>query len=173
MQYVTSTSPSTPNTTVPSSPGLCCRKRTFWGGGGDLFAHPHGKIPNWILYFCYATFCEGIQQILCLDRNLVQTGRAVIMPQGNNKNVQYIVHVNDPHRLRTVTKVNRHINIAPVSDFDANVSRVSRFHRRNVLDESKTIDWRNHRDLKVENGLGEKVFCYQEDAVLAMGGIHV
>lgn len=141
----------------PPPPGSVAERERFLEG---LFAHLNGKIPNWILHSCYATFCEGIQQILCLDRNVVQTGRAVIMPQGNNKNVQYIVHVNDPHRLRTVTKVNRHINIAPVSDFDSNVCRVSRFHRRNVLDESKTIDWRNHHDLKVENGLGEKVFCY-------------
>lgn len=126
----------------------------------SLLTHLHGKIPNWILYLRYTTGCHGIQQIPCLDRNIVVTGRAVIMPQGNNKNVQYVVHIHNPDRLGTVTEVNSNINIASVPDFDANVCRVSRFYRRNVLDKSKTIDWRNHRDLKVENGLGEKVFCY-------------
>ena len=131
------------------------------------------KIPDWILYLCNTTGRHGIQRIPCHDTNIIQTGCAVIMPQGNNKNVQYIVYIHNPHRFGAITKVNRNVDIASVSDFDAYVSWKACFYGRDVLDKSKAIDSWDYRNLEADDCFGEEVFCQQDYTVLATRWIRV
>ena len=95
------------------------------------------------------------------------------MPQWNDKDIQYIVDVDDPHRLRPITEGNGNIDITSVSDLNAYVGWVPCFHRSDVLDESKAFDCFEHRHLEVENGLGEVVFSYQKYAKSAIAYVRV
>ena len=134
-----------------------------------LLIYLNGKIPDWILYFSHGSSRQGVQWIPRLNTDIVMTSRAIIMPQGNNKDIQYIVNIHNPHGFGTVAEVNGNVDIASISDFDANVSGKTRFHRRNVFYKSKAIDACDNRDFKIENGFGEEVFSRQEDTVIANG----
>ena len=120
---------------------LGCTNNTFFVG---LFVYLNGKIPDWVLYICYLIGCHAVHRIRCPDTDIVMTGRAVIMPQRYNKDIQHVSNIDNPHTLGTIAEVNRNIHVTSVSDFNAYVSWVTRFYGRNVLDKSKTIDGRDN-----------------------------